>query len=1115
LSADIGRLALTTAAVVGGFLIGGPIGASIGLAIGAGLGFLIFPPEGKTIEGPRLDDLRVSFSSYGRPVPRLYGTMETGGNVIWSPGLVEHRTEEEVGGKGSPSVTQVTFLYTASFRINYVVGPAQAILKNWADGKLIRDNTGAGPASNFFGTEAPGDQAVRDFLGTTTQLPGPAEQADKGVANTPAYRGTVGQEWEDFPLEDFGNRIPQMTAEIAMVATDIFPSTTIDPSPAFATQGTIFGPNSGVVYVVGPGSQYHIVDLLGTRIVRTITLSNSFEIHGNSSLGTIDDSGVIWAWKPVGVQEAEFAKFTADTGELIVSSVSEVWANNDSVQAIILLQEGVGGAVAIGDFGRMIQLSPTLVKVRDHNDTFPFEVNSFFAASYSSISEINWAVDSNGDPWFTISDATDGYLIRMDRADGTPVERFTLSGREDLGLLTYDPLTDSLIVREGDPFLTSYDLIKFDLTTKTVTATLAMTNVAGGDNDAAWRVNSVGLMYLQEDTSGNIGIFDVTTMTRIGSLDPDDWVTSTWSGPVYDQLNHAILFKHKFSPFDYTWMFLDRKSGSSITVRFIVEDVSSLVGWTAGTDIDATELTDTLPGYIIRTRMTARKALEPLATAFNWRSVESDFKIKFPKRGGASVGNIPQIDLGATAGESPTTQPLKKTRIPEDQLFETAIIEYIDPTFDNNPNTQQAKRSKEAIDVGGSIKFDFPGALGNAQAAQIIERILFQAWSGRTSISTAIPLKHILKDPGDVVTITKDGKTVTVELHDVKLGANSIIKITGTIDDSVVHASTATGSDAEGEEGQTIVLTGPTDFFILDTSLLRDVDDGNGIYVGAGTPEGISWPGAAVYRGRNTTSINPFVGVVSSRNLDYGIATTVLATFSPDIWDRTNSLTVSLTSGALSSDTEINVLNGANPLLVGDEIIQFVTAVLNADGTYTVSTLLRGRRGTEGFSGTHVINERVVVLSASTVLRVDVDLSDHLITFFYKALTLGSSQFSSKTIQQVLNLRSQMPYAPSHVKGTRPANDWLFTLIRRTRVGGAWRDFVDVPLSEGSENYEWDVMDGATVKRTLTSVVESVTYTEAQQITDFGSVRSSVELNVHQLSDTVGRGFVTNVTIGL
>ena len=46
-----------------------------------------------------------------------------------------------------------------------------------------------------------------------------------------------------------------------------------------------------------------------------------------------------------------------------------------------------------------------------------------------------------------------------------------------------------------------------------------------------------------------------------------------------------------------------------------------------------------------------------------------------------------------------------------------------------------------------------------------------------------------------------------------------------------------------------------------------------------------------------------------------------------------------------------------------------------------------------------------------------------------------------------------------------------------------------------------------TVVRTLTSTTETVNYSEAQQVTDFGAVQSSFFIDVYQVSATLGRGY--------
>jgi hypothetical protein len=98
------------------------------------------------------------------------------------------------------------------------------------------------------------------------------------------------------------------------------------------------------------------------------------------------------------------------------------------------------------------------------------------------------------------------------------------------------------------------------------------------------------------------------------------------------------------------------------------------------------------------------------------------------------------------------------------------------------------------------------------------------------------------------------------------------------------------------------------------------------------------------------------------------------------------------------------------------------------------------------------------------------------------------------------------PYAPVHVRGARAGGDITVSWIRRTRIGGDNWSETEVPLSELSERYEVDVMDGAVVRRTLNSTVPSVVYSAADQVADFGSVQAAVSVRVYQLGGSSSRG---------
>ena len=74
--------------VVGG-VIGGPIGAAIGALAGSAADRALFAPPRR--EGPRLTELAVQTSSYGTPIPKVFGTMRVAGSILWATDLEEHR----------------------------------------------------------------------------------------------------------------------------------------------------------------------------------------------------------------------------------------------------------------------------------------------------------------------------------------------------------------------------------------------------------------------------------------------------------------------------------------------------------------------------------------------------------------------------------------------------------------------------------------------------------------------------------------------------------------------------------------------------------------------------------------------------------------------------------------------------------------------------------------------------------------------------------------------------------------------------------------------------------------------------------------------------------------
>ena len=181
-----------------GATLGGPMGGMLGGFIGREVDAALF--GGANRKGPRLDDLRITTSSYGSAIPRQFGTIRAAGTVIWATEMAEHSATQG-GGKGSPSVT--TYSYTISFAVALSSRPIIGVGHIWADGNLLRGSEGDLKAGG----------QLRLYSGHGDHEPDPLIAAAEG-AYAPAFRGTAYAVFEDLDLTPFGNRIPALSFEV-------------------------------------------------------------------------------------------------------------------------------------------------------------------------------------------------------------------------------------------------------------------------------------------------------------------------------------------------------------------------------------------------------------------------------------------------------------------------------------------------------------------------------------------------------------------------------------------------------------------------------------------------------------------------------------------------------------------------------------------------------------------------------------------------------------------------------------------------------------------------------------------------------------------------------------
>ena len=182
--------------LAGRFLLG-PIGGIVGTVLGSAVDRRLF--GGGTGSGPRLANPEIQAASYGEPIPVVRGRMRVSGNVVWAA-PIRQTTTRSGGGKRGPASTG--YSYSASFAVLLAGRPIIGIGRVWADGMLLRDAGGQWlqPVT------------MRLHTGSERQTVDPLIAAAEGAA--PAFRGLAHAVFEDLPLAEFGNRLPNLAFEV-------------------------------------------------------------------------------------------------------------------------------------------------------------------------------------------------------------------------------------------------------------------------------------------------------------------------------------------------------------------------------------------------------------------------------------------------------------------------------------------------------------------------------------------------------------------------------------------------------------------------------------------------------------------------------------------------------------------------------------------------------------------------------------------------------------------------------------------------------------------------------------------------------------------------------------
>ena len=1098
----MGQLAIGGLGAAAGFAVGGPVGAKIGFGLGSIVGGLLFGNRGQDQihEGPRLDNLKIATSRYGTPIVNLKGRFRLPGHVLWSGGIAEHvseQTEDAGKGGGGPEVTTRTFTYTAEWACWFCLGEMDEVLRVWFDSVLMYDNRSQASSATRAASQNWRDDHMIFKPGSMTQTQNSTIADKEGVADTPHFLGLCYMVFRSIPLADFGNRIPNVTAEIASKVSEsnyvgageggqtgavwTLPNMTYTP-------GRLPGNLTDFTYGFDWSPDKSLVAVCGGPSPRVNTFNTSNWTKRTDPTTVPEGTGRVCKFSPdgkllfVGHSTSPYAKIYNVANMSIAATLNVSPGSTVNAAAFHPLQKWI----AIGGHTSGVNLE--IYTLPDFLSGYPLAPSPFVKPG-KTVRDLAVSPDAN---WLGVSTSS------------------TAGGNQ---FLLYD--TDNLLLAPvsppGGPFNQGCYSCAFSPDGRW--AACGHVDVGSGVYFTVWEITSSNpANWVKQTISGAMPshwvrgmAFDAISseLAVSGGTGGTGFLyrysVGDWARVTPDPTSPPLV--EGWSPgYDVGRVWPEKVSHQEIVTK-ICEDSGLL-----STDFDVSDLIGFEDGFVWGAQ-SGRSAIENLAAAGLFQGINASGQIKFTRRGRDSGITIDVEELVIReADPCPITMP--------DEIELPRRLDVVFPQKDKLYQHGKAHQHRLAVESQITESIELRVAMDNQRAAELADILLFERWAARRfQFSTS--MEYFKLDPGDVITLTKDGESFKCRLTSMVLEGVSRLHFEAVEEHLGLWESNALGIGGPADDA-TVDALPTTTALLLDIPLLLGNQDGPALHHTL-LGQGKAWYGAGLYRSVDGGVSYQQIGTRATSG-KAGTVDTVLASGITHTWDFANTVDLTLddTDQTLESQGRLAVLNGANAVAIGAhgrwEILQFRVATLIGTGQYRLSELLRGRLGTEHNVGNHTVTDRVVFLNGGVISRLTVPVSELNLARLYKGVTVGDDPAAISGSAYTYTGANLKPYSPVQVTGSRDgSNNLTISWKRRSRIAGQMLH--NPPLGEASEAYEIDIMSGSVVLNTYSSTSESYTYTAAQQTADGLTPGNPVTVEIYQLSETVGRGYEVEATI--
>jgi hypothetical protein len=646
--------------------------------------------------GPRLDELTITVADYGTPLPRFLGARRFACPVFHAEDLKEVKNTTKVKGAGK----QTTYSYLATFACAISDNPIDKVLKIWFDDKLVYDATKAGPMSllQAIVTALGGDtqldikKYMRIYTGGEDQLPDPRYITfceDKfGPDSAPAYRGVSYLFFEELPVDNFGNRIPQISVLAVSAAVDAYPYEQVS-EPGIGTAGQYAAGGGWIAHYNPSGDPIDWFDAASRKLIGTSAGSGVFA----GTVTNIDlavDGTAYMIGQYIGAFGIVHTAFYTCPPMGTFSSVDIPGAPWFS---------GPTRVFDLGDGSRSV-----LTAVPSGNTGYL----SSGALVANALTARDFAEHGDGKVWGVFEPDASSASITLERlVDGYTLTFTGLVTRSAPGNATFCHVAKSahfFVVADGKWYTVNDD----------TTGTPGTIKASG-----AWSGLTLNLPRKSPQSTSfwsNYNEISLADASTIRTVNPSLWVAENTNGEnFYDGIGNA-MWVYPQSAAHQTIRYLARVANAGVTLAAIADAMCDAAGLD---DRDTSALTQLVQGYSW-TRGDVKSQMEPILDIHDVDARPHDFSIQFLPRGGAVRADLLTQDFAKSGEDSPR---YKATITQDTDLPRILRVNFADVDFEQQTNNVLSPLTIDAVDTQRDVSIDLTTyAAGKDEAQQLSDR---------------------------------------------------------------------------------------------------------------------------------------------------------------------------------------------------------------------------------------------------------------------------------------------------------------------------------------------------------------------------------------------------------